>query len=165
VQHCGSVHQCVAVRAAVCGSVWQSVAVRAAVCGSVWQCQCGTAHGSVRTVHAVRVVRAVRAAVSAVRLDVYGSAAVCVRQCGSVRQCVAVPGVVCSSACGSVWQCAAVHTAVCGNTLCIYVHMYAKSLTIYLLVCPCTRSNGTELHIPCISIITYQYVLMRINAN
>jgi hypothetical protein len=30
---CGSVRQCVAVRAALCGSEWQCVAVRVALCG------------------------------------------------------------------------------------------------------------------------------------
>jgi hypothetical protein len=87
---------------------------------------CGSAHGSVwLSAHgSVRTVRAVRAAVSAVRLDVYGSAVVCVRQCGSVRQSVAVPGVVCSSARGSVRQCVAVCGSACGSVWQCILHIY-----------------------------------------
>jgi hypothetical protein len=112
---------------------------------------CGTVHGSVREVYA-----ACAAVLAVVCLVVYDSAAVRVWKYGSVRQCVAVPAVVC----GSVWQCIAVHsTYMCTN----------KSLTIHLLVCTCTRSGGTEPHIPCILILTDWYVserkIMRINMS
>jgi hypothetical protein len=107
---CAALRQCAAECGSARGCVRQCVAV------------CGTAHGSVRAVRAVRVVRAVRSAVSAVRLDVYGSAVVCVRQCGSVRRCVAVPGVVCSSARGSVRQCVVVCSSAHGSVWQCTVH-------------------------------------------
>jgi hypothetical protein len=89
-----------------------------------------------------------------VRLVVHSSAR------GSVRLCSS------AAVCGSVWQCVVVHVSVCGSALYMHVHKVAHNIYIYIgMPLYCTRSDGSELHMPCISILTDQYVSQRINAN
>jgi hypothetical protein len=117
-------------------------AVEAAVCGSA---------------HGIACAQCVRHQCVVVFLVVYCSAhgSVCgyPAVCGSARQGAAVCGSVrqCAAVCGSVWQCAAVRqcvavraavcAAVCGSVWQCVLHIYSKSLTILILICP-YRGSG-----------------------
>jgi hypothetical protein len=96
-----------------------------------------------------------------------------VRQCETMRQCVTVRqcGVwQCSCAWQHACQCVAVRTAVCGSALHKYIrHKYIQhkvAHNLLCLVCPYTKGSGTETHIPCMLILTDQYVIhIRIKVN
>jgi hypothetical protein len=125
------VWQCLAVHTAVCGSTLGSVwkCARQSLCQAVRQCdsllQCCSVQqcGSVRQYSSVRMCGRTRLCGSAV---VCGSTTVCGSAHGSMRQCVAVFG--------NEWQCVAVRAALCNGSG-LYVYIYTKLLTIYILYC------------------------------